>query len=220
MKGMKRSNFLIVSTILGALVSISPVTFQAKVLATQKSDCTVHRFMRATDLCNETIFKQKDTASSRDVSKDSTETTSFNHQGFARSTVNRFLDTVPDFISRTDYFYTEIDLNEDGNKEIILAIFSPACGAWECNGYILQKNDLQYEMIGEIPIVSTGGEIIAIQRNVSNGFIDIASQIFTPTTGPVWKLHQFDGNAYMSTYQNTSPGSVILNVERGAGLRL
>jgi hypothetical protein len=183
---------------------------------------TVNTFARAADLRNSMVYGQKATVILRDVSRSAT-AASFDHKRFARSTVNRFADQVPDFASRTEYFYTEIDLNKDGNKEVILVVFSPACGVRECNGYILQKNGLQYRVIGVIGVQSSGGEIVAIQRSMSNGFIDIANQLYNPATRTsVWGISRFDGNSYRSTYQflNTRPSRVILNVKIGTGLKL
>jgi hypothetical protein len=148
---------------------------------------------------------------------------SFNHKKFVRSILGDFLNRVPDLASRTEYFYTEVDLNNDGSREIVLGIFGLICGASECNGYILQKSGLVYKMIGKFGVQSTGGETVALQQTKSNGFMDIATQLYNRTTHKsVWRVYQFDGNAYVNTYQDLSshPNRVILNVTRGSGLKL
>lgn len=59
-----------------------------------------------------------------------------------------------DFVSRTEYFFTEVDLNGDGIKEAVVVIRSPMCGAWECNAYIFQKNGKTYQKIGRVAVMS------------------------------------------------------------------
>jgi len=145
----------------------------------------------------------------------------FNHKKFVRGTVEQYIDKVPNFLQRTDYFYKYVDLNNDGIKEIVIVVFSPVCGAWECSGYILQKDESAYKMIGKIGVQSSGGEIVAIQKSMTNGFADITTLIYDSSTRTSsWKLYEFDGNTYRNTYQNSRPSRVILNVKRGSGLKL
>lgn len=147
----------------------------------------------------------------------------FDHKKFVRSTIGKYLDKVPDLASRTEYFYTEVDLNNDGSREVVLVIFSPICGVWECSGYILQKNGSNYKTIGQFGVQSIGTEIVALQQTTNNEFRDIATQLYNQVTRKsVWRVYQFDGNTYVNTFQdlNSHPNRVILNVKRGSGLKL
>jgi len=145
----------------------------------------------------------------------------FDHKRFARSTVENYLGKIPDFEQRTEYFYKVIDLNNDGIREVIIVVFSPVCGAWECSGYVLQKQGVDYRVIGKIGVQSSGREIVAIQQSVTKGFVDITTQIYDPNTRiSSWKIHKFDGNNYRNTYQNSRPSKLILNVKKGSGLKL
>jgi hypothetical protein len=190
----------------------------------------INTFARAVDLFNSTARGQKATITLSDISKASVRTLLFDHKKFVRSTFSRSSMTIqqllskdPDFLKRTDYFYKEIDLNNDDIKEIILVVFSPMCGASECHGYILKKSELEYKVLGIFGVTSSGGEIVATQQSSNNGFMDIATHIYDRTRHmSVWKLHRFDGNTYGNTYQdlNSPPSRVILNVKRGSGLKL
>lgn len=147
----------------------------------------------------------------------------FDHRSFVLNLVKDFVNRVPDFATRTEYFYQEVDLNKDGTQEIILLIFSPTCGNWECSGYILQKQGSQYRTIGRISVMSSGGELVAVQPTTSNGYMDITTQIYNPRTQTSrWVTYQFDGNTYRNIPENANsrPGQIILNARRGEGFRL
>jgi hypothetical protein len=162
-------------------------------------------------------------AFANEATKVATRIEPFDHKNFVRSTIGKYLDKVPDLASRTEYFYTEVDLNSDGSREIILVVFSPICGVWECSGYILQKSGADYKTIGRFGVQSSGMEIVALQQAKNKGFRDIATQLYNSVTRKsVWRVYQFDGNTYVNTFQdlNSHPNRVILNVKRGSGLKL
>jgi tetratricopeptide (TPR) repeat protein len=147
----------------------------------------------------------------------------FDHASFVRSVVGKYSGTIPDFKDRTEYIYKEIDLNNDGIQEVFIAIFSPACGAWECKGYILQRNGNSYKDIGQFAVQSSGGELVTLLPDLHGGFHDIASQIYDfKTRKSKWRRYKFDGSTYQNTLQEleTEPTQYILTFKRGSGLKL
>jgi tetratricopeptide (TPR) repeat protein len=146
----------------------------------------------------------------------------FDYASFVRSIVGKYFGTVPDFKNRTEYVYKEIDLNNDGTQEIVIAIFSPACGAWECKGYILQRNGNSYKDIGQFAVQSSGGELVTLLPDLHGGFHNIASQVYdSKTQKSKWRKYKFDGSTYQNTLQDleTEPTQYILNFKRGSGLK-
>jgi tetratricopeptide (TPR) repeat protein len=147
----------------------------------------------------------------------------FDHASFVRSIVGKYSGTVPDFKNRIEYIYKEIDLNNDGTQEIVIAIFSPACGAWECKGYILQRNGNSYKDIGQFAVQSSGGELVTLLPDLHGGFHDIASQVYdSKMRKSKWRRYRFDGSTYRNTLQEleTEPTQYILTFKRGSGLKL
>ncbi|OKH32579.1 hypothetical protein NIES2119_25940 [[Phormidium ambiguum] IAM M-71] len=127
-----------------------------------------------------------------------------------------------EFFAQIEYFFTKVDLNNDGNKEVIVYTVGTLCGAWECPVYIFTRSGTGYRLIGTI--VSQSNEAkIAVLSTRSKGWLDIATLVYDPhqQKRSNWKLNKFNGTTYENTFQNLSsmPGQVVLR-PKGSGISL
>jgi hypothetical protein len=123
---------------------------------------------------------------------------------------------------RIEYFLTEVDLNNDGNKEVVVYTAGLHCGTSECPVYIFRRSGNSYLLIGRTGAISNGGQI-AVLPSRSNGWYDIATLVYNPQQRTAnWKLHRFNGKSYQNTFQNLSskPNQIILRPNRGSGISL
>jgi hypothetical protein len=126
-----------------------------------------------------------------------------------------------EFFAQMEYFFTKVDLNNDGNKEVIVYTVGTLCGAWECPVYIFTKSGTGYRWIGTIVSQSNEAQI-AVLSTRSKGWLDIATLVYDPQQRRGnWKLNKFNGTTYENTYQNLSsmPGQVVLR-PKGSGISL
>lgn len=123
---------------------------------------------------------------------------------------------------RIEYFFTEVDLNNDGNKEVVVYTAGLHCGTSECPVYIFRRSGNSYLLIGRTGAISNGGQI-ALLPSRSNGWYDIATFVYNPQQRTAnWKLHRFNGKSYQNTFQSLSskPNQIILRPNRGSGISL
>ncbi|HAZ49546.1 MAG TPA: hypothetical protein DDW76_10205 [Cyanobacteria bacterium UBA11369] len=125
-----------------------------------------------------------------------------------------------ELFAQIEYFFTEVDLNNDGNKEVIVYTASFRCGTHECPVYIFTRSGTGYRLIGTTASESNNGQI-AVLSSRSNGWLDIATSVYD-AQGRKWKLHRFNGSSYQNTYQNlnSTPSQIVLRPNRGSGISL
>lgn len=128
----------------------------------------------------------------------------FDPEQFIFEEEGEFLSGIPDWRSRTDYAYTLIDLNNDQVDEIVIAVYSPTCGVWECSAYVLRWNGARYTKIGSIGIASYGGHVNTLSSQ-TNGMTDLVG--VTYAGGEDWALYRFNGSRYQYTDIYVEPGS-------------
>jgi hypothetical protein len=129
---------------------------------------------------------------------------------------------ISNVFNRIEYFLAEVDLNNDGSKEVVVYTAGPHCGTSECPVYIFRKSGNSYLLIGRTGAMSNGGQI-AVLPSRSNGWRDIATLVYNPQQRTAnWKLHRFNGKSYQNTFQNLSskPNQIILRPNRGSGISL
>ncbi|GAB1539041.1 hypothetical protein NUACC21_17060 [Scytonema sp. NUACC21] len=129
---------------------------------------------------------------------------------------------LSDFFDSIEYFYVEVDLNNDKNKEVIVYTAGPQCGAWECSVYIFKRSGNGYRLVGETGAASNEAQI-AVLKSQNKGWLNIATLVYDSQYRKLnWKLHKFNGSVYQNTYQNLSstPTRIILRPNRGSGINL
>lgn len=127
-----------------------------------------------------------------------------------------------ELFAQIEYFFTEVDLNNDGNKEVIVYTAGVHCGAYECPVSIFTSSATAYRLIGIIASQSNDGQI-AVLSSRSNGWFDIATLVYDSQQGRSnWKLNRFNGSSYENTYRNLSstPSQIVLRPNRGSGISL
>ena len=135
-----------------------------------------------------------------------------------RSTIGQELGqeySQPDSWERTTYHFTEIDLNNDGNKEVIVGIkHGYFCNNRHCPVYIYQqeRNSGNYHLVSSI-FTSHHGLEVAVLDSRSHGWLNLASIVFTyEPREEAWRVFQFDDTNYELTPQKLSsaPNHIVL----------
>ena len=111
------------------------------------------------------------------------------------------------------YNLAEIDLNNDGTKEILIGIQQGLpCNNRHCPVYIFQRNGSNYRFISEV-FTSRGELEVAVLPNRSQGWINIAAPVFTYEPREIaWRVFKFDGKKYQLSSQKLSykPQKIVL----------
>lgn len=141
---------------------------------------------------------------------------SFNAEQWVERNIPDYVRNIPNWRNQSSYRYRLVDLNSDRVTEVIIVMFNPGCGAWECNGYVLQWNGSEYAVIGQVAIESAGGQIFAIPNN-DRGMADLVTSIYDQNTQQTrYRLFRFDGSRYQNIQYVNRPSQdeVVLDAVR------
>jgi hypothetical protein len=116
--------------------------------------------------------------------------------------------TSADELTRTSYYVSQIDLNDDGYDEYIVAInHTPnLCSSRYCPIYIFQKIKGTYRLIKLTGGSQKSDARVAVLPTKKNGWHDISYYHFNyQPRGMVWSTNRFDG----TSYEPSSNGSTL-----------
>jgi lipopolysaccharide export LptBFGC system permease protein LptF len=125
--------------------------------------------------------------------------------------------TSADELTRTSYYVSQIDLNNDGYDEYIVAInHTPnLCSSRYCPIYIFQKIKGTYRLIKLTGSSQKGDARVAVLPTKKNGWHDISYYHFNyQPRGMVWSTNRFDRTSYEpSSIKSTSnhSGKIVIS---------
>jgi len=94
----------------------------------------------------------------------------------------------------TRYYYNRVDLNGDGEPEVLVYLFGPyMCGSGGCNTLVFRRGGGGYKLVSDIPL--TRNPIIVSERK-TNGWHDL---VFLASGGGVrahYVVLRFNGKSY------------------------
>lgn len=127
-----------------------------------------------------------------------------------KSEVKRILvegGTSADELTRTSYYVSQVDLNDDGYDEYIVAInHTPnLCSSRYCPIYIFQKIKGNYRLIKLTGGSQHGDPKVAVLPTKKNGWHDISYEHFNyQPRGMVWSTNRFNGTSYEPTSRKSA----------------
>lgn len=125
-------------------------------------------------------------------------------------------DLIEEAYQETTYSFIEVDLNNDGITETIVAIrYGSFCSNRYCRAYVFQKtnNAKNYRLVSSSLLVSRQGEV-AILRRRNHGWANISTLLFTYEPREInWWVFKFNGEKYEQTEEKLSsqPSNVVLD---------
>ena len=112
----------------------------------------------------------------------------------------------------TRYYYNRVDLNGDGEPEVLVYLFGPyMCGSGGCNTLVFRREGGGYKLVSDIPL--TRNPIVVSERK-TNGWNDL---IFLASGGGIrahYVVLRFNGKSYPDN-ATVEPVMPLKRPERG-----
>ena len=97
----------------------------------------------------------------------------------------------------TRYYYNRVDLNGDGEPEVLVYLFGPyMCGSGGCNTLVFRREGGTYKLVSDIPLTRNP---IIVSEHRTNGWNDL---IFLASGGGIraqYVVLRFNGKSYPDT---------------------